>query len=122
MRADRPDGAAGNSAAPGLGGVVSATSITRQACAHKPPTKQARVLRCLIERPHTSFELERSAFDHCPNSTISELKKRGLVIHSEMVEVTGYAGVATRIAKYTLDESSRVKAIAMWAAGQPRHG
>ncbi len=69
------------------------------------------MLRLLLARPHNSFELERLAHDHCPNSTISELKKHGLAIESEAVVVDGYLGSPARIARYTLTEGSRERAL-----------
>jgi hypothetical protein len=65
----------------------------------------------LLRGPHTSFELEEFAHDHVPSSTIAELRRDGLRIHSELVAVPGYAGEKAHVARYTLDPSSRDLAI-----------
>lgn len=92
----------------------NAATMPHEAGAHKPPLKWCRVLRALLEGPHTSFELEKApVFDHSPNSTVSELRKRGLDTHSVPVVVPGYGGAPTRIAEYSLDPSSRSRAEAL---------
>lgn len=109
MNAEKSPAGAGN-AAPGHAVGNSNASIQPQPAAGKPPTKICRVLRCLVEGPCTSFELERQAHDHCPNSTVSDLKRMGLRIESELVEAPGFAGAVARIARYTLAPESRAKA------------
>lgn len=75
-------------------------------------TKRQRVLRVLLERSTaTRFDLERLAHDHCPNSTIAELRADGLVIHSRLVSVPGFGGATAHIAEYRLDEASRSRAV-----------
>ena len=83
-------------------------SVACQAAAHK----YQRVLRALLERPHTSRELEREpVFDHCAHSTVAELRKRGIAIDTNMVEILGYAGLPARVARYTLTDEGRVSAL-----------
>ena len=82
----------------------NATSIARREAAHK----WRRTLFALLQGPHDSFQLERDpVYDHCPNSTVSDLKKRGVEILAEMIEVRGYAGIPTRIARYSLTGAGR---------------
>lgn len=84
----------------------------QRAAARKPMKKNLRVLRALLEGAHTSRELEQApVFDHCAHSTTAELRKRNVDIHTEMVEVVGYAGIPTRIARYSLTEAGRRRAV-----------
>lgn len=72
------------------------------------PSKRERVLAELLRGPRDSRQLERDpAFDHCPNSTVSELKKAGLVIDAERIEVPGFAGRPAWIARYSIPEHGR---------------
>jgi hypothetical protein len=83
-------------------------------------SKRARVLRALLEHARVNrFELERLAADHCPASTISDLKRDGLRIASRIVVVPGYAGLPARIAEYQLDPGSRGAALE-WLARDGR--
>lgn|GEM_PF-2755051 len=79
---------------------------------HRAAHKWQRPQRALLTGPHNSFELEKApTFDHCPNSTVSELKKRhGLLIYTQMTRVAGYDGAGAIIAQYTLAAESRDKA------------
>jgi len=87
--------------------------------AHKPLPKRIRTLTAIVAGPKTSFELERApTFDHCANSTVSELRKAGIDIHTEMITVAGYAGQPARIARYSLDEGSRQRALQLIGAAQ----
>lgn len=88
------------------------TSISSQpAAAHKARPKKLRLLDALLTGPKTSFELERApTFDHCANSTVSEWRKQGVEILTEMVTVSGYAGEPARIARYSLAAESRQRA------------
>jgi hypothetical protein len=73
----------------------------------KPRAKKFRLLAAILVGPKTSFELEKApVFDHCPNSTVSEWRKQGLDIRTEMVTVSGYAGQAACIAKYSIAPES----------------
>jgi len=48
------------------------------------PTKRARVIRALLNHEKINrFELERVASDHCPPSTIAELRSDGLEIATD---------------------------------------
>ena len=67
--------------------------------AHKAIPKKIRLVEAIYESPKTSFELEKHpTYDHCPNSTVSELRKAGIEIHTEMVTIPGYGGEPARIA------------------------
>lgn len=89
--------------------------------AGRAPSKIQRVARCLLKGPCNRFELERQAHDHVPASTIQDLRAKGLVIHSKIVEVAGFAGAIARIAEYHLDPQSRELAAAI-VARPPRGG
>lgn len=79
--------------------------------ADKPTPKRLRLLAAILEGPKTSFELERApVWDHCANSTVSELRKAGIKILTEMVTVSGYRGEAARIARYSVAPESLTKA------------
>ena len=102
------------SAENGPGAVTSSTpaivdngnprSITRSAAAHK----WARFLRALLSGPHTTRQLERDpVFDHCPHSTASDMRKRGVDIETEMVSIVGYADLPARVARYSLTDAGR---------------
>lgn len=103
-------------AAPGATGRghISNTS-THNSAQHRAAHKWQRTLSALLEGPKNSFELERApTYDHCANSTMSELKKRhGLVIHTQMIRVPGYENCGALIAEYRLAEGSRAKALAL---------
>jgi hypothetical protein len=77
------------------------------------PTKRARVIARLLQGRATSFELERECGDHCAPSTISELRREGLDIRSEIVPTAGYGGCLAHVARYELQAGSRDQAIAM---------
>ena len=107
MNAKGGPGAAGNSATSQIDS-RSQTRFARQFAAHK----WQRVLRALADRPHTSRELERDpVFDHCAHSTVAELRKRGIAIDTDMVEVAGYAGLPARVARYSLTAEGREAAL-----------
>ena len=54
--------------------------------AHKPTPKRLRTLAAILDEPKTSFQLEQApVWDHCANSTVSELRKAGIEILTEMV-------------------------------------
>lgn len=78
------------------------------------PSKRDRVIALLLERPRVHrFDIERLARDHVPNTTISNLKRAGLEIHSRIVELPGFGGSVARVAEYALDEGSRPLALEM---------
>lgn len=87
--------------------------------AHKPPAKKFRLLAAIVDGPKTSFELEKApVFDHCANSTVSEWRKQGLDIRTEMVTVAGYAGESAHIARYSLAPASLDRALRL--LGEPQ--
>lgn len=107
MTAESCGPAGGSNAGKGLGQHNNGSIISDSAAAHK----RDRVLLALLRGPLDTFQAERApVFDHCLPSTISELRKSGLSIHTTMIEVTGYAGLPVRIAQYTLDPKSRERA------------
>jgi hypothetical protein len=74
--------------------------------------KWQRVLRALLAGPRTSRELERDpVYDHCAHSTVAELRAKGVDIDTQIVEISGYAGLPARIARYTLTEAGRDRAL-----------
>jgi hypothetical protein len=92
----------------------SNTKCTDELAALKPRAKKLRLLKALLDGPKTSFELEKApVFDHCPNSTVSEWRKRGLEIHTEMVVVSGYGGEPAHIARYSLAPEARDRALGL---------
>lgn len=78
----------------------------------KPEPKYCRVLRRLLQGPLHRFEAERyPVSDHVLNSTVSELKKRGLEIHSILIHLPGYSRAGVYVAEYTLAPESRQRAL-----------
>ena len=85
----------------------------------KPRAKKLRLLAAILAGPKTSFELEKApVFDHCPNSTVSEWRKQGMAIRTEMVTVSGYAGEPAYIAKYSIAPESLARAKSLLEACQ----
>jgi len=83
----------------------------QQIAALKPRAKKLRLLDALLTGPKTSFELAKApVWDSCPNSTVSEWRKHGLEIHTDMVVVPGYAGEPTHIAEYSLTPKAHEEA------------
>ncbi|HEY4370269.1 MAG TPA: hypothetical protein VGN07_23760 [Steroidobacteraceae bacterium] len=92
---------------------------TQSAGALKPELKYVRVLRRLLTGPLHRFEAERyPVSDHVLNSTVSELKKRGVSISSSLIHLPGYSRAGCYVALYTLEESSRLRALQLIGAGQ----
>lgn len=114
---NRPSGAVGSSAAPGLSNEHNPSTFRRRTAARNRlvPTKESRVLSCLAERAYDSRELSRLAHDSCPHSTIAELRRKGFEIDTAMIRVPGYGGTTARIARYTLADSCRAKALSLVA-------
>lgn len=97
----------------------SVSSFNDFSNARKPEKKWRRVLRRLLNGPLDRFEAERyPVSDHCLNSTISELKKRDLIINSKLVHRSGFGGEGAYIAEYQLAQQSRGKAIELLGGGQ----
>lgn len=85
----------------------------------KPEPKYVRVLRRLLQGPLHRFEAERyPVSDHVLNSTIAELKKRGLDIKSERIQLPGYSGADANVALYELTEESRQRALQLIEAAR----
>ena len=73
--------------------------------------KWKRFLQAIYESPMTTRELECSpVFDHCAHSTAAEIRKKGIVINTEIIKIDGYAGEAAYIPKYSLAPESRERA------------
>lgn len=80
----------------------STNTIARTTAAHK----WQRFLRAILDHPHTSRELEREpVFDHVAHSTAAELRRKGVALHTEIIEIAGYAGLPARVARYSIDPS-----------------
>jgi len=78
----------------------------------KPLPKYVRVLQRLLEGPLHRFEAEKyPVSDHVLNSTVSELKRRGLEIHSKLIHLPGYSRAGVYVAEYTLATESRQRAL-----------
>ena len=91
----------------------------QQLAALKPEPKYCRVLRRLLDGPLHRFEAELyPVSDHVLNSTVSELKKRGLNITSKLICLPGYSRAGAYIALYELDASSREHAQQLIGAAQ----
>lgn len=85
----------------------------------KPEPKYCRVLRRLLDGPLHRLEAEQyPVSDHVLNSTISELKKRGLEISSKLICLPGYSRAGAYVAEYTLAAASRQHALQLIQAGQ----
>lgn len=85
----------------------------------KPAPKWMRVLRALLQAPHTSRQLEEPpVFDHVAHSTAAELRKKGVRLEVEIVEIVGYAGCSARVARYSIAEESRQHAEWLLAGGR----
>lgn len=69
--------------------------------------KWQRFLTALLESPRTSRELELApVFDHCAHSTAAELRKKGIDLVAEIIEISGYHGQPARIARYSIAPES----------------
>lgn len=89
----------------------------------RPPRKIERVLAALIERPHTTRELEQPpVFDHVAHSTGADLRRRGIALRSERVEVRGFAGLPASIARYSIPPEGLEYARQVLAAMRARRG
>ena len=72
----------------------------------RPPSKIERVLSQLLQGPRTTRQLEGIG-DHVGHSSASELRKKGVSIRAELVEVPGYGGTVARVARYSIPEDGR---------------
>ena len=92
---------------------------SQHSAALKPEPKYVRVLRRLLQGPLHRFEAERyPVSDHVLNSTVSELKKRGLDIKSDLICLPGYSRAGAYVALYTLEETSRQRALQLIGEAQ----
>jgi len=97
----------------------NATIEPQHVAALKPEPKYVRVLRRLLQGPLHRFEAERyPVSDHVLNSTVSELKKRGLEIDSKLICLPGHSGAAAHVALYTLEETSHQRALQLIEGAQ----
>ena len=77
-----------------------------------PEPKIRRVLRALLQRPHTSRDLELAPVsDHCSHSTVSDLRAEGVEIETERVTVPGYAGQPAHVARWEIPAHAREHAL-----------
>lgn len=91
----------------------------QQVAALKPEPKYVRVLRRLLVGPLHRFEAEKfPVSDHVLNSTVSELKKRGLQINSTLICLPGYSRAGAYVALYELAAESRQRALQLIEAGK----
>lgn len=85
--------------------------------------KYQRVLSRLLEGPLNRFEAEHYPIsDHTLPSTVSELKKRGVQIHAQLVRLPGYGSQGAHVAEYRLDEGSRARALQLLSQAGPSRG
>lgn len=78
----------------------------------KPEPKYCRVLRRLLQGPLHRFEAEAyPVSDHVLNSTVSELKKRGVKITSGLICLPGFSRAGAYVALYKLADESRQRAL-----------
>ncbi len=74
--------------------------------------KWQRVLSRLLEGPLNRFEAEHyPVSDHTLPSTVSEIKKRGVQIHAQLVRLPGFGAKGAHVAEYRLEEQSRARAL-----------
>lgn len=84
----------------------NSTGSTSQPTHATAARKWQRVLRSLLAGPKTSRQLETECYDHCSHSTIAELRRKGVRIHSDLVKIQGYAGLPAYIARWTIEPES----------------
>jgi hypothetical protein len=77
----------------------------------RSPPKIARVLEALLQRPHTSRELELApVFDHCSHSTVSDLRALGVDLTTKRVAIPGYGGADAHVARWTIPDAAKPQA------------
>lgn len=82
------------------------------------PRKWQRWLAAVLESAKTSRELELApVFDHCAHSTAAEVRKKGISVVAEIVEIRGYCGQPARIARYSIAPESVEAAKRLLAGG-----
>jgi hypothetical protein len=88
-------------------------TVETSVAARKIELKWRRVLRALIKRPHLNrFEAETAVDikDHCLNSTIPEIERKGISVDRRQVRLHGYGGAPVFCAEYSLDDENRERA------------
>lgn len=89
----------------------------------RPPAKIERVLAALLEAPRTTRELEHGPiFDHVGHSTAADLKRLGVLLHAERVEILGFAGQPAWVARYSIPPEGRAIAVELLAKMKTRRG
>ncbi len=94
---------------------VSANQISITTAAYpkriRQQTKLANVLAHLARGNSLNrFEAERVCHDHCLNSTVAEIVKRGIDVSRKDEVIPGYQGRPTRCCRYWLEPDERAKA------------
>jgi hypothetical protein len=80
----------------------------------KPAPKIARVLEALLQRPHTSRELELPpVFDHVAHSTAADLRSLGVELTTERIAIPGFGGQPAHVARYSISEAAKPRARAV---------
>lgn len=98
---------------------MNASIQSQHHAALKPEPKYCRVLRRLLAGPLHRFEAEKfPVSDHCLSSTVSELKRRGVEIRTQMVRLPGYGGLGAYVAEYALAPESRQRALELVEAAR----
>ena len=73
--------------------------------------RRIRVLKCLLERPHSTTELEYKCYIRYSPDVIKKMSDMyGLYFHCEMVKHTTIDGIKTRYGIYSILECSKDKA------------
>lgn len=73
--------------------------------------RRVRVLKCLLERPHSTTELEYKCYIRYSPDVIKKMSDAyGLYFHCEMVKHTTIDGIKTRYGIYSILDCSREKA------------
>jgi hypothetical protein len=86
-------------------------SVLQKADANRPEKQWRRAVRAFQHGPLTSRQLAGPpVYASAGHSLVAELRSKRLEFDVEMVVVTGFGGVPTRIAKYTLRPESRQRA------------
>ena len=96
----------------GIGNGLVPQHSTTQSSQPRTARKWQRWLKAVLESPKTSRDLEKApVFDHVAHSTASEVRKMGIKVITEMVEIRGYAGEGARVARYSIAPEARDRAI-----------
>ena len=91
------------------------------AAGQRPPAEIERFLAALLDGPTATRQLELApVHDHVAHSTAAELRRRGVELRSELVEVPGYAGLPARVARYEIPPHARGRAMDVLLAMRER--